>query len=457
MHIAQLISETAESSIDNRSDLKLQVPLESRNDAVYLGTVWMGSPQSQPAKVVFDTGSEYLAITSVLCDDETSGNYKFKKYDPLSGGFVGRDQMHKRCKTMAYDMHKSDSNKILSKASSKLTYGSAKLQGFIWQDYTCINPLKGGAINTVQMNLQLKQNKCAFFQFLALYKSQGLGHDSDGILGLSPHKDMKKKKLHYLWSLKDNGIIDRAMVSFSITSKEMGEGPYALFGGYNSTQIVGGAGGLKTFKNFENWLGTWALEGQGMYYGSAPMQRPGEDTSYPAIIDTGSSQLSIPPDVFDKIRAEWAKALPNIDCTSDQTFCHVADSCDNVAPKVKPVGFQMSDYVFEINPEQYLYKSSHSKCYFVIHKCRLPGKNKNLFLIGDAFLKHFYSVYDFDKDTVSLGINEHSKGKVSMYKPGNRPADLQKSMVSDDLESLDFVQVKEAPKLNATAPADAKK
>jgi hypothetical protein len=70
---------------------------------------------------------------------------------------------------------------------------------------------------------------------LALYKSQGLGHDSDGILGLSPHKDMKKKKLHYLWSLKDNGIIDRAMVSFSITSKEMGEGPYALFGGYNSS------------------------------------------------------------------------------------------------------------------------------------------------------------------------------------------------------------------------------
>ena len=100
------------------------------------------------------------------------------------------------------------------------------------------------------------------------------------------------------------------------------------------------------------------------------------------------------------------------------------DSCDNVAPKVKPVGFQMSDYVFEINPEQYLYKSSHKKCYFVIHKCRLPGKNKNLFLIGDAFLKHFYSVYDFDRDTVSLGINMHSKGKVSMYKPGTRPENL---------------------------------
>ena len=91
----------------------------------------------------------------------------------------------------------------------------------------------------------------------------------------------------------------------------------------------------------------------------------------------------------------------------------------------------MSDYVFELNPEQYLYKSNHGKCFFVIHKCRLPGKNKNLFLIGDAFLKHFYSVYDFDKDTVSLGINKHSESKVSMYKPGERPENLVKTLVAE--------------------------
>ena len=243
-----------------------------------------------------------------------------------------------------------------------------------------------------------------------MYKSQGLGKKSDGILGLSPHKDEAKKKLHYLWSLKDNGIIENALVSFSITSQDMGETPYALFGGYNSSQIVGGSGGLKTFKNFPNWLGTWALEGQGMYYGAEPMQKPGEDTAYPAIIDTGSSQLSIPPDVFERIRAEWNKALPNLDCTTDATFCHVMESCDSVAKKVKPVGFQMSDYVFELKPDQYLYKADGDKCYFVIHKCRLPGKNKDLFLVGDAFLRHFYSVYDFDKDQLSLGVNTHSQG-----------------------------------------------
>lgn len=76
-----------------------------------------------------------------------------------------------------------------------------------------------------------------------------------------------------------------------------------------------------------------------MTYGAKAMQKPGEDTSYPAIIDTGSSQLSIPPDVFEKIRQEWAQAVPELDCKSDKTFCNVAKPCEEVAAKVKPVGF----------------------------------------------------------------------------------------------------------------------
>ena len=97
----------------------------------------------------------------------------------------------------------------------------------------------------------------------------------------------------------------------------------------------------------------------------------------------------------------------------------------------------MSDYVFEINPQQYLYKANENKCYFVIHKCRLPGKNKDLFLIGDAFLRHFYSVYDFDSDQISLGINVHSKGQVAMYKPGERPEDLTKTQQTDENISVE--------------------
>jgi saccharopepsin len=208
------------------------------------------------------------------------------------------------------------------------------------------------------------------------------------------------------------------MVSFSVTSKDMPDAPYALFGGYNSSQIVGGASGLKSFKNYDNWLGTWALEGQGTYYGGKTMQEPSKDPAYPAIIDTGSSQFSIPPAVFENLKKEWAAALPKLDCESDSTFCQVPESCESVAPKLKPIGFQFSDYVFEMKPELYLFVASSDICYFVVHECKLPGKNADLFLVGDVFLRHFYSVYDFDRDQVGLGINTHSEGKVLIYKPG---------------------------------------
>jgi len=197
---------------------------------------------------------------------------------------------------------------------------------------------------------EIKKQKCALFEFLALYQAQGLGRGSDGILGLSPHKDVRKKKLHYLWSLKHSGIVDHAMVSFSINSKNMDDKPYALFGGYNSSQIIGGASGLKTFKNYKNWLGTWALEAEGMTYdtgnGTGVVLQKAGGPVYPAIIDTGSSQFSIPPHVFDKLTKEWAKALPDLNCVSDKTFCTVPRACDEIAKVLKPVSFQFSNYVF---------------------------------------------------------------------------------------------------------------
>jgi len=70
----------------------------------------MGTPKSQEATVVFDTGSEYLTLTSVLCDDKTAGNIKFKKYNPTTGGFSkSKKGDTNRCESMAYNMHISKS------------------------------------------------------------------------------------------------------------------------------------------------------------------------------------------------------------------------------------------------------------------------------------------------------------------------------------------------------------
>lgn len=179
------------------------------------------------------------------------------------------------------------------------------MYGFLWEDYTCINPLQGG-LSGDALKEELSGKKCSLFSFVALYKSRGLYKHTDGILGLSPKKNPKRERFYYLHSMKESQIIDHAMVSFSVAQSPYGGNqPYALFGGYNSTQIVGGSSGLKTFMNYDNWLKTWALKGEGLFYNGKAMQDPATDAPYPAIIDTGSSYLSVPPAIFEKLSEEW--------------------------------------------------------------------------------------------------------------------------------------------------------
>jgi len=55
-----------------------------------------------------------------------------------------------RCRTQAYNMHSSTSGMVLSNKSTSLSYGSAKLMGFLWKDYSCLQPMN---LNDQQSNL----------------------------------------------------------------------------------------------------------------------------------------------------------------------------------------------------------------------------------------------------------------------------------------------------------------
>ena len=62
----------------------MRVNLETSDDALYVGTMFLGAPQSMQAKVIFDTGSEHLAVTSALCNNKTAGKYRFNKENEFS-------------------------------------------------------------------------------------------------------------------------------------------------------------------------------------------------------------------------------------------------------------------------------------------------------------------------------------------------------------------------------------
>lgn len=50
----------------------MRVELTNDDGAGYVGTIFVGTPP-RPSKVIFDTGSDYLALTSDLCNDPKLG------------------------------------------------------------------------------------------------------------------------------------------------------------------------------------------------------------------------------------------------------------------------------------------------------------------------------------------------------------------------------------------------
>lgn len=67
---------------------------------------------------------------------------------------------------------------------------------------------------------------------MALYQAIGLD-DIDGVMGLAVHPEIEKRNQSYVFMLKNNGLIDNAIVSFSTSGPEIEDQSYAIFGGIN--------------------------------------------------------------------------------------------------------------------------------------------------------------------------------------------------------------------------------
>lgn len=331
-----------------------RVDLANEDGAGYVGTIFLGS-EDQPAKVLFDTGSDFLAVTSDLCLDPKLGKQEVDEpvFNTTSFVYVPSGKDLRKCKSTAYLSKESKTSHRLGKDDEQLDYGSAKLSGKLFNDKTCLDQ---------------NRSACVDFDFLGLYQAKGLD-DIDGILGLAVHPEKERRNLNYVWSLKNSKVIDQAIVSFSIAGPESSENSYAIFGGLNADQIVGGVGGLKKIQTMAyrpDWMHSvkqWALEGRNMFYGGEEFTL-GQEQKYPAIIDTGSSNFGVPEKTFNFMKEKWEKDIgrSNLDCVNDDNFCQVMIPCNEVAPKLKPVGIQISDYVFEMKPELYLHQAEGQRC-----------------------------------------------------------------------------------------------
>lgn len=111
---------------------------------------------------------------------------------------------------------------------------------------------------------------------------------------------------------------------------------------------------------------SWALDVNDFSYDSKSLKAQ-EDQSkrYPAVIDTGSSFVAVPPNEYKTLQDQWARQVDDLDCKSDPTFCNSKLKCEDLAKKISSVSFRIDDTVFEIKPQGYLHQGE-GICQFAI-------------------------------------------------------------------------------------------
>ena len=81
------------------------------------------------------------------------------------------------------------------------------------------------------------------------------------------------------------------------------------------------------------------MDTKDILYDGKSLQYSEQTKTSPAVIDTGSSFLAVPPEQYHVLQDQWRTDLKDLDCKSDATFCQSLKSCTEVAKLVKPVGF----------------------------------------------------------------------------------------------------------------------
>ena len=104
--------------------------------------------------------------------------------------------------------------------------------------------------------------------------------------------------------------------------------------------------------------------------------------------------------------------------------CYTDQPCENIYSHFKPIQFLMGSKSFKMNPETYLMDGGEldddlkGNCIIGIQPLPDVLASEPMILLGDVFIRHFYSVFDIDRQQVSLGVKTNKKNLVAIEEVG---------------------------------------
>lgn len=318
------------------------VPLSNYANAQYFAEIQLGTP-GQTFKVVLDTGSSNLWVPGSKCTSIACF-------------------LHAKYESSASSTYKANGT------SFEIRYGSGSLEGYMSQDILTIG------------DLSVKHQ-----DFAESTKEPGLAFafgKFDGILGLAYDTIAVNHATPPFYNMVDQDLLDEPVFSFRVGKSEE-DGGEAIFGGIDDSAYTGKIDYVPIRRK-----GYWEVELEQIQFGDDVLEL--ENTG--AAIDTGTSLIACPSDVAELLNdALGAKKGWNGQYTVD---CATVPSLPDLTFQFggKPYTLSASDYILEVQ----------GTCISAFMGLDIPAPLGPIWIIGDVFLRKFYTVYDLGRNAVGF-------------------------------------------------------
>ncbi|KAI8324206.1 endopeptidase [Martensiomyces pterosporus] len=335
---AQVVATNADGSAS------YGVPISNFMNAQYYGEIDIGSP-AQTFKVIFDTGSSNLWVPSAECSSIAC--FFHAKYD-----------------------HSQSSTYKANGTDFAIRYGTGSLEGYLSSDRLSV----GGITVESQQFAEATKEPGLTFAFGRFDGIFGLGYDTISVEHVVPP----------FYHMVNRGLVDESVFSFylSDTSKGGDDGEMIL-GGVNKDRFVGDLQWANVRRK-----GYWEVDLEKVKFGDEEIQL----TNVGAAIDTGSSLLVLPTTLADLLNKQ-------IGAKKNFAGQYVVD-CSKI-PSLPPFTLQFGGKPYTLNADDYIL-NVQGQCISGFMGMDVPEPLGPIWIIGDVFLRKFYTVYDLGKNRVGF-------------------------------------------------------
>ncbi|CAG8477506.1 4373_t:CDS:2 [Ambispora leptoticha] len=321
------------------------VPLSNFMNAQYFGEISLGTPP-QKFTVVFDTGSSNLWVPSTHCSSIACF-------------------LHRR-----FDSSKSSTFKK-NGTEFAIQYGTGSLEGIISNDVLNVGDI---AVEKQDFGESVKEPGLtfAFGRFDGIF---GLAHDKISVKGVVPP----------FYHMVNRKLIDEPIFSVWLNDAEKDKevGGELVFGGTDESRFTGDIHWAPVRRPYY-----WEVVLEKVIFGKDEVEF--ENTG--AAIDTGSSLLAVPSVVADLINKE-------IGAKKNFAGQYILD-CDKVKDLPDFTLF-FNKKPFKLTGDDYILKAQN-QCISAFMGLDIPEPLGPIWIIGDVFLRKYYTIYDLGNKRVSV-------------------------------------------------------